>query len=83
MKIVVNKERAQQRKDEVVAEIMASAKDHAERGLTSFSYFFKTGERYSFPGKNISLVIQEVSEGTVQCKVRGDHGNSMDFIIVP
>lgn len=81
MKIKVNEQAARIRKAQVVAEILASAKDAGERGVNSFIYQFKAGERQSFPAPLLNISVEEASEGTVKCAYRGDHGNWCKYII--
>jgi len=81
MKIIVNKSAAQERKDQVIGEILAKAKDCAERGVNNFIYQFKEGERASFPPPLLIFSIESASEGTVKCAYRGDHGTHMKLII--
>lgn len=81
MKIKVNKYQAENRRKEVVREILASAQDAAERGVNNFIYCFKEGERQSWAG-HISTHVEEASEGTVKCAYRGDHGSWMKFVII-
>ena len=81
MKIIVNQTTAKLRKAQVIAEIMASAKDCAERGINTFLYQFKAGERNSFPAPDINISVLEESKGTVKCAYRGDHGSYVKYII--
>ena len=45
MKIIVNKNAAMQRKKQVIDEILLKAKEAADKGLNSFTYYFKEGDR--------------------------------------
>ena len=81
MKIVVNKDKAAERKVQVVGEILAAAKDAAERGLNNFIYQFKEGERNSFPPPGINISVELASEGTVECGYRCDHGSWVKYYI--
>ncbi len=81
-KIVANKTAAQKRKDEVVGEILAKARDCAERGINNFIYQFVEGERASFPPPFLTISIENESEGTVKCAYRGDYGSYAKFVIV-
>ena len=80
MKIKVNVHQAENRRKQVVREIVAAAQDAAERGVNNFIYQFKEGERQSWAG-HISSHVQEATEGTVKCAYRGDHGTWMKFVI--
>jgi hypothetical protein len=82
MKINVNEQAARIRKAQVVGEILASAKDAAERGVNNFIYQFKAGERNSFPAPYLNITVEEESEGTVKCAYRGDHGDWCKYVIV-
>ena len=81
MKITVNKERAAQRKQEVINEILSIAQDHAEKGLNKFTYHFKEGERASFPPPLINISVETASEGTVKCGYRSDYGTHVTYYI--
>jgi len=81
MKIVVNKERAAQRKQEVINEILNKAKECAEQGINSFIYYFKEGERASFPPPLFNISLTEASEGTVKCGYRCDYGTHVKYYI--
>ena len=81
MKIVVNKTASAKRKEEVIKEILAKAKDCAEKGIDNFIYQFKEGERASFPPPLLIFSIESASEGSVRCAYRGDSGTHMKFII--
>ena len=80
-KIVVNKSATETRRKQVLGEILASARDAAERGVDSFMYQFVTGERASWSG-NIHKQVEEASEGTVKCAYRGDHDTYTKYIII-
>ena len=82
MKIIVNKEASAERKQQVIGEILAMAKDCAERGINTFEYYFKHGERNSFPPPMINMSVWKESEGTVKCASRGDHGSYVTYVIV-
>jgi len=81
MKITVNKNKAKERKEEVVAEILAKAKECAEKGINSFTYHFKEGERNSFPPPLINISVSKASEGTVNCGYRCDAGTHVKYYI--
>ena len=81
MKIIVNKSAAEKRKQEVINEILNKAKECAEKGINSFTYYFKEGERASFPGVLINIAVAEASEGTVKCGYRLDYGSHVTYII--
>jgi hypothetical protein len=80
MKISVNKFQSEARRQQVLAEILASARDAAERGVTTFIYQFKAGERQSWEG-NINVQVEKATEGSVKCCYRGDHGTWVKYII--
>jgi hypothetical protein len=82
MKIIVNKSKASQRKKEVVNEILSKAKECAERGINSFTYHFKEGERTSFPPPTINMSVKKASEGTVECGYRSDYYTHVTYYIV-
>lgn len=81
MKIVVNKRKAEERKQEVVNEILAKAKYFADKGISSFTYHFKEGERASFPPPNINVSVEIASEGSVECGYRCDYGTHVKYYI--
>ncbi len=81
MKIVVNKEKAKQRKEEVIQEILAMAQKTANEGKKSFIYYFKEGERNSFPPPLINISVKLASEGTVECGYRSDYGTHVKYYI--
>lgn len=81
MKITVNKDRASQRKKEVINEILNKAKECAEQGINSFTYHFKEGERASFPPPSINISVKNASEGTVKCGYRSDYGSHVKYFI--
>lgn len=81
MKIVVNKQASAKRKEEVIQEILAKAKECAERGIDNFVYHFKEGERASFPPPLLNFSIESASEGSVRCAYRGDSGTHCKYII--
>ena len=81
MKIIVNKSKAKARKDEVINEILLIAKNCAEKGVNSFIYRFKEGERNSFPPPMINISVQNASEGTVKCGYRSDFGTHVKYYI--
>jgi hypothetical protein len=81
MKIVVNKARAAQRKQEVINEILNKAKECAEKGIDNFIYHFKEGERASFPPPMINISVEKTSEGTVKCGYRSDYGTHVKYYI--
>ena len=82
MKIIVNKNKALERKEEVIAEILNKAKKCAEKGVNSFTYHFKKNERGTFPGAMINIAIEIASEGTVKCGYRSDYGTHVTYYIV-
>jgi hypothetical protein len=82
MKIVVNKSASAKRKKEVIQEILAKAKECAEKGIDNFVYHFKDGERNSFPPPFINSSIESASEGSVKCAYRGDSGTHCRYVIV-
>jgi S-adenosylmethionine synthetase len=81
MKITVNKDRAAKRKQEVINEILNKAKECAEKGINSFVYHFKEGERDSFPSPIINTSVEEASEGTVKCGYRSDYWDYVKYYI--
>jgi len=81
MKIIVNTNRAEQRKQEVINEILQKAQECAENGINEFTYHFKEGERASFPGIGINEAVSKISEGTVKCGYRCDYGTHVIYII--
>ena len=81
MEIKVNQNVARTRKAQVLAEIIASAKDAAERGVDNFIYQFKVDERNSFL-RHITIDVKEATDGHVKCMHRGDHGSWVKFVIV-
>ena len=81
MKIVVNKQASAKRKEEVIQEMLAKAKECADKGVNNFVYHFKEGERASFPPPHMIFSIEEASEGSVRCAYRGDYGTYMKLII--
>lgn len=81
MKIIVNKIASEQRKQEVINEILNKAKECAEKGINSFTYHFKDGERASFPGVLINIAVAEASENTVKCGYRCDCGTHVTYFI--
>jgi hypothetical protein len=81
MKIIVNKSASEKRKQEVINEILNMAKECAEKGINSFTYHFKEGERASFLGVFINEAVSQASEGTVKCGYRSDYGTHVTYII--
>ena len=81
MKIQVNQTAAKLRKEEVINEILELAKSTAEKGLNNFTYFFKAGERISFPPPDINICITNESEGSVKCGYRCDCGTHVKYYI--
>ena len=81
MKITVNTIKSKLRKQQVINEILASAKDCGERGINNFIYEFVAGERNSFPGCDINIAVSDASQGSVKCGYRCDHGNYIKFYI--
>jgi|DEB0MinimDraft_10_1074344.scaffolds.fasta_scaffold388395_2 hypothetical protein len=81
MKIVVNKDRAMQRKKEVINEILTKAQECAERGINRFVYHFKPGERASFPPPLFNISVKVASEGSVVCGYRSDYGTHVEYFI--
>lgn len=81
MKIILNKEKAAKRKQKVIDEILNKAKECAEQGINSFTYYFKEGERASFPPPLINISIEKESEGTVKCGYRSDYGTHVRYYI--
>lgn len=81
MKIEVNKSAAAKRKKKVVDEILNMAKECADKGINSFVYHFKPGERNSFPPPMINITVENESEGTVKCGYRSDYGTHVKYFI--
>jgi hypothetical protein len=81
MKIVVNKTAGEFRKQEIINEILAQAKETADKGLNSFTYHFKEDIQYKLPGSSITLEIAKITEGTVNCSHRGNYGHKIRFVI--
>lgn len=81
MKVIVNKQKSAQRKQEVINEILNKAKECAEQGISSFVYHFKEGERSSFPPPMINISVANASEGTVKCGYRSDYGTHVKYFI--
>ena len=81
MKIKINENVAKARKAQVLAEIIASAKDAAERGVDNFIYQFKVDERNSFL-RYITTDVSKATDGHVKCMHKGDHGSWVKFVIV-
>lgn len=80
MEIKVNQNVAKARKAQVLAEIIASAKDAAARGVDNFIYQFKKDERSSFLS-NINSVVAKETDGHVKCGYRCDHGDWVKYFI--
>jgi len=81
MKIQVNQTAAKLRKEEVINEILELAKSTAEKGLNNFTYYFKDGERESFPPPFINIDIEDKSDGSVKCGYRCDCGTHVTYYI--
>jgi hypothetical protein len=81
MKITLNKTAITERKEEVINEILKKAQEHAQKGIKSFTYNFKEGERNSFPGACINISVSNASEGTVKCGYRSDYGSYVKYYI--
>jgi hypothetical protein len=82
MKVIVNKNAAMQRKKQVIDEILLKAKEAADKGLNSFTYHFKEGERGSFPPPLINISVKEASEGTIECGYRSDYGTHIKYYLL-
>ncbi|AGO48560.1 hypothetical protein Phi18:3_gp048 [Cellulophaga phage phi18:3] len=80
MKIEVNKTAVERRMQEVIKDILDTAKETANKGLTNFVYEFNEAERRSFP-KSINMCIERESKGTVKCGYRSDYFTSVRYYI--
>ena len=80
MKIKINVQAGEIRRKQVLAEILASARDAGERGVNNFIYQFKVDERNSIL-RNITTDVNRATDGHVKCAYRGDHWNYVKFVI--
>ena len=81
MKISVNKDAAALAKENTIKDVLEQASIAAQKGLNSFTYHWKEGERNSFPPPYIMISIEDASEGTVKCGYRSDFGTHTKFFI--
>ena len=80
MKITVNKEIGKERLAIVLADILRVAQEKASQGYSRFEYHFEEGDRDRFP-KDINILVNQESEGTVTCGYGCDYGSYVIYFI--
>lgn len=76
MKIIVNKEAAQKRADEIVDRVFKEAATIAKEGKTEFSIYLSNGEMNGLDEDSIVRRIFEESEKTIKFKHAFKSGDS-------